>query len=239
MTASESLQQLRRDLAQFRKVSPLPYWRLGFVEFMLNRAEECVAVGRLPEAEGLLKRVQMWLEQNQPRAASNAPSPETTRELQWDTPIIVANVERLRADLERKKRLVPAPEREAFQQGLQRVEHLLSEQKVRKARTELDAVRANLIRRLQRSYRARAQSIPLVRCADGVIRSSVRAARSNLQPVGPYNNQRAIEDVFALVGERDPIWVEDFAELYTSLQGFVERLGNPDKGIRKASRPTG
>lgn len=236
MTAAEQLQQLRRDLTQFRKVSSLPYWRLAFVEFLLNRVDECVAVGRLPEADGLCQRARHWLEQNQPKKTFGEHAPHDQREVQWDAPIVAANVARLRADLQRKKNLVPAPERESFHQGLKRVELLLADQKVGKARAELDTVRSSLIRRLQRSYRARAQAAPLVRNADGSIKPAVRPVRNPLQPVGPYNNQRAVEDVFTLVGERDPIWVEDFLELYNNLQGYVARLGNPDKNMRKPTR---
>jgi len=234
VNAHERLALLRTGLDEFRKTSHLPYWRLGFVEFLLDRAGEFIAVGRLPEADGVLLRAQTWLERNQPSNPEVTASSKATDDPYWDAPIVAGNVERLRADLQRKKRLVPAPEREAFQQGLQRVEHLLSQRKVRKAREELAVVRTNLIRRLQRSYRARAHAQPLVRGADGVIKVSPRRERSNLQPVGPYNNQRLLEDVVALVGERDPIWVEDFAELYSSLQGYVERLGNPEKQVRKA-----
>jgi len=236
VTSSEQLSQLRRDVAQFRKSTSLPYWRLGFVEFLLDRIADCIAVGRVPEADGLVLRVRSWLDKNQPRVQAASAVAGSTDEDAWDVPLIEANVIRLRADLQRKRQLVPAPERESFQQGLLKVEALLANRKVRKARAELDLVRANLIRRLQRSYRARAQSAPLVRYPDGAIRSSVRATRSALHPVGPYNNQRALEDVFSLVGERDPIWVEDFMELYSSLHGYVERLGTQDKGSAAKKR---
>ena len=231
----EHLQQVRQELTQFRKVTPLPYWRLGFVEFLLERAGECVAVGRLPEAEGLLGRAQAWLEKHRPLPQEHA-AVKSRVELSGDASLVESNLRRLRLDLQRKKHLVTAPEREAFSSGLRKVESLLSQDQVGKAKSELDTVRTSLIRRLQRSYRARATAAPLVRSSDGVIRLASRSQRSSLQPVGPYNNQRALEDVCALVGERDPIWVEDFVELFNSLQGYVERLGATDKNMRKPVR---
>lgn len=237
MDMRQRLADLRSAVADLRKSTALPYWRLGFVEFLLTRAEECLAVCRLPEAEGLAAKAENWLKQNRPTPANAGHAFAEGKDDGWDAPLIRANLDRVRGDLQRKRRLVPAPEREAFEQGLARVEKLLSEQRNRPARMELEQVRGNLIRRLQRSYRARAHVAPLVRAADGTVVPSVRVQRDPLQPVGPYNNQRLLDDVTLLVGERDPIWVEDFVELYNNLRGYLERLGPSDKSKRTQLKP--
>lgn len=236
MPHASRLSQLRQQLADFRKVSTLPYWRIAFAEFLLTRAEESLAVGRVPEAQGLMDRMAHWLQLNQPRRLDQAKPAIKESNASRYTVLIQANLDRLRETLIRKKHLVPAPERESFQQGLLRVERKLGDQKYSEARQELDSVRTQLIRRLQRSYRARAKATPLVREADGSIRNWVRPERNHLLPVGPYNNQQTLGDVCQLVGERDPIWIEDFVELYSNLLGYVERLGDPEKNARKPVR---
>jgi hypothetical protein len=231
----ETIRTLRKELEQLRKNSALPYWRFTFAEFLLERAEESIAVGRSPEAQGLCERVRSWIAQS-----SSTETPEKSKKLareneQWNLPWVVDGAARLRTELDRKKRLVPLPEREGFLRGLDTVERLVSEQQTVAARAELRAVRSGLIRRLQRSYRAWA-ALPLVRHSDGSIRPSARTMRApSLYPIGPYNNQYALEEVLDLVGERDPIWVEDFIALYSDLQGSADRLGvSSEKAVRKA-----
>jgi hypothetical protein len=236
MTVASQIQKLRRDLTQFRKENSMPYWRLSYVEFLLERATECIAVKREPEAAGILKRIESWFVQNQPKSTTPNNKELQLQPTRLDVTLLESTVARVRSELQRKRQLVPGPDREAFENSLTRVEHLLDNGQVRKARSELENVRTNLIRRLQRSYRARSHTAPLVRNSDGTVKPSVRVVRSSVHPVGPYNNQRALEDVFDLVGERDPIWIEDFGELFHNLQGFVERLGNPDKNMRKPGR---
>jgi hypothetical protein len=47
--------------------------------------------------------------------------------------------------------------------------------------------------------------------------------------VGLYNSQRTLDGSFALIGERDPIWVEDFLELYDNLVKITDRLAPVEK----------
>jgi hypothetical protein len=47
--------------------------------------------------------------------------------------------------------------------------------------------------------------------------------------VGPYNALHTMEETFHVVGERDPIWIEDFLEIYNDLFRIVERLVPQDK----------
>jgi hypothetical protein len=77
-----------------------------------------------------------------------------------------------------------------------------------------------LIARLRRSYRAR------------VVASSVYNG-NYVQPtgsvVGLYNSLHTLEETFHIVGEHDPIWIEDFLEIYNDLFRIVDRLVPQDK----------
>ena len=47
--------------------------------------------------------------------------------------------------------------------------------------------------------------------------------------VGPYNSRHTLEEMFQIVGERDPIWIEDFLDVYNDLFRIAERLVPQEK----------
>jgi hypothetical protein len=47
--------------------------------------------------------------------------------------------------------------------------------------------------------------------------------------VGLYNAQHTLEETLHIVGERDPIWIEDFLEIYNELFRIVEKLNPQEK----------
>ena len=47
--------------------------------------------------------------------------------------------------------------------------------------------------------------------------------------MGPYNSRHTLEETFQVIGERDPIWIEDFLDIYNDLFRIVERLVPQDK----------
>jgi hypothetical protein len=129
---------------------------------------------------------------------------------------------RIKDDFNQKKQLIPAPERDSFSRRLDKIESWIEEVKILKAREDLLAVRLSLIARLKRSYRARTLTF-----APQSKNSSISRASSSM--VGLYNAQHTLENTFSLIGERDPIWVEDFLEVYNNLFKYVERLAVKDK----------
>jgi hypothetical protein len=100
------------------------------------------------------------------------------------------------------------------------VEDWIREGKLLQAHDELLALRTALIARLRRSFRARLVATDLYRGTASVPAGSL---------VGPYNALHTLEETFHVVGERDPIWIEDFLEIYNDLFRVVERLVPQDK----------
>ena len=78
-----------------------------------------------------------------------------------------------------------------------------------------------LIVRLRRSYRARLAAVMAYR--------SGNYAQPEGTQVGLYNAQHTLEETLHIVGERDPIWIEDFLEIYNELFRIVEKLNPQEK----------
>jgi hypothetical protein len=138
----------------------------------------------------------------------------------WNADMLRGIIAQIRNTLTEKKMLVPSTERDAITRRLDLVEKWIAESKILEAHQELLALRSALIARLRRSYRAR-------------LASSDYRSGSFVQPagtlVGPYNARHTLEETFQVVGERDPIWVEDFLDIYNDLFRIVERLVPQDK----------
>ena len=47
--------------------------------------------------------------------------------------------------------------------------------------------------------------------------------------VGLYNSLHTLEETFHIAGEHDPIWIEDFLEIYNDLFRIVDRLVPQEK----------
>jgi len=230
----KQLETLRQRLQDLRRVSALPYWRSSFADFLLERTQEYIAVGREPEAKGVMARVEAWLERQEATArkphGAGALAPQVKLQL-WRQQDLERVLARLRSELQARRALIPTPEREALITRLDRVEKALQKGHLEEAKGELNAVRVAWIRRLTRSYRAWSTQ-PRSVGGFGMPARNVNA-RMALVPTGPYNTRRNIEDMMRLVGERDPIWVEDLMEVYHDLFQYVERLSDPDKKKRR------
>ena len=218
--------KLRQRVLELRKESALPWWRASYAEFLLDRADEFSAVGREEETQGTLERVEHWIHEQESLMrhtiqAKIAQAPVRIR--LWSEQDLQALLHRLRRDIAQRKELIPGPERDALLSRLQRVEKHLAAGLHDEAKGELNAVRAAFVRRLTRSYRAWSQ-VPSVS-------ASAKAAtkRNDLNPAGPYNSRRNLDEVVNLVSERDPIWMEDFIEVYNDLMQYAIRLSDPDK----------
>lgn len=216
---------IRASLDTIRKSGKIAYWRLSFAETLFNRAGEYVLVGREPEALETCSRIDRWLARHLPKLS------EKPREL---PPIVAFNAEYLqsvldsiRKTLAEKRPLIPAPERESALRHLELLSKMLERGELRRLHDETIALRSSLIARLKRSYRARSALLPL----KNVFRE--QSAMPTSEMVGLYNSQKTLENAFNLVGERDPIWVEDFLELYSELFRYVETLA-PEKKNKKA-----
>ena len=215
------LTELRQQTEKIRKSRGVPYWRLSYAEFMLQRADEYLLVDRHPEAQMVCDRLQNWLEKNAPAADARV-GIQNPKIVFWTSPFLKKIILDLRSILSSKKQLIPAPERDSFFRRLEKIEGWVDEGRFLKAREDLLAVRLGLIARLKRSYRARALSSNLKTKAD-------RDSSPSTSMIGLYNAQHTLENTFYLIGERDPIWVEDFLETYNNLFKYVERLAPKDK----------
>lgn len=215
----EFVANLKQRVDAIRKSGSVPHWRMVYADSLLTRAQEYIAVDRMPEAKLVAEKIDRWIVSHTPveedTAVSNAPAVEL-----WNKPLLTEISERIRKTLLAKRLLVPSTERDSILRRLDVVASWIEDGKFLKAHDELLSLRAALIARLRRSYRAR------------IVAKT--AYQGNTAPltgalVGPYNAQHTLEETFHIVGERDPIWVEDFLEIYNDLFRIVERLVPPEK----------
>ena len=215
----ERIDSIRRSIDAIRKSGTLPHWRMVYAERLLERAGDYVAIDREPEAGMVLDKLTRWIATHEPKVKTEA-AVEKAPMVFWNAKMLLDMVERIRTTIAQKKMLVPAMEREAILRRVDMVGKWISESKFLEAHDELLSLRSALIARLRRSYRAR-------------LASSDYRSGSFVQPagtlVGPYNARHTLEETFQVVGERDPIWVEDFLDIYNDLFRVVERLVPQEK----------
>ena len=215
----ERLDSIRQNIDAIRKSGKLSHWRMVYAENLLNRAGEYVAVDRLPEAGMVADKLERWIKTHTPRVDSAERFSETPMVF-WNADMLMAMSAKLKQTLLDKRQLVPSTERDSTIRRLTLVEGWIREGKLLQAHDELLSLRTALIARLRRSLRARLVATDLYRGTASVPAGSL---------VGPYNALHTLEETFHVVGERDPIWIEDFLEIYNDLFRVVERLVPQDK----------
>lgn len=215
----ERIEAVRRTIDSIRKSGSLPHWRMVYADTLLERAADYIAIDRAPEAEMVLDKLTRWTETHMPPEASDAAN-DSAPIVFWNAEMLGKIVAQVRETLAKKKMLVPSMERDAISRRIDLVEKMIADAKLHEAHEELLSLRSALIARLRRSYRARLAS------SDYRHGSFVQPAGSL---VGPYNARHTLEETFQVVGERDPIWVEDFIDIYNDLFRIVERLVPQDK----------
>lgn len=220
MTAAKNL------LQKIRQEGNLPWWRTSYAECMIQRAEEYIAVGRHDEWVMVLDRLDQWfamIEKKFQRESSFSMRFAAVKSIQvWNRDLQEDILHRLERELEDRAPLIPLTERQAIQKQLKEVTILIGKEELDLSHKKLRVIRESWIRRLVRSYRAWKPTESTV----------VRSIPKSLQPAGPYNARRNLEDLVTLVSERDPIWMEDFWELYHELFQYAERL-TPQAPTRK------
>ena len=209
----ERLDTIRQNMDALRKSGKFPHWRMVYAEYLLSRAQDYLAIERTPEAGIVLDKLDRWLSAH--KVAENATAPMCF----WGKDFLEKTITQIRGTLAAKGMLVPPMERESIGRRLKLAEQSIAAGNFQEAYEELLALRSSLITRLRRSFRARV--------------SAAQAYRSGALPegslVGPYNAQHTLEETMHIVGERDPIWIEDFLEIYNELFRVVERLVPQDK----------
>jgi hypothetical protein len=212
------IDQVRQSLGDLRKSGKMPHWRMVYAENMLSRAQDYVAIDRLPEATTVLEKLDRWVNTHRVKEHRSFES-ETVPMCFWTKEILEKTVAQIRQTLAAKGMLVPPMERESINHRLKLVEQWLGEGKLQEAHDELMVLRNSLITRLRRSFRARI--------------SALTAYKTGTQPegslIGLYNAQHTLEETLHIVGERDPIWIEDFLEIYNELFRVVEKIVPQDK----------
>lgn len=215
----ERLDSIRQNIDAIRKSGKLPHWRMVYADNLFNRAEEYLAVDRLPEAGMVADKLERWIKTHTPRMDASERFAENPMVF-WNGDLLLSMSAKLKQTLVEKRQLVPATERDSTLRRLTLVEDWIREGKLLQAHDELLALRTALIARLRRSFRARLVATDLYRGTASVPAGSL---------VGPYNALHTLEETFHVVGERDPIWVEDFLEIYNDLFRIVERLVPQEK----------
>ncbi|MCQ2104830.1 MAG: hypothetical protein MJZ26_03460 [Fibrobacter sp.] len=216
----ERLENLRLNIDAIRKSGKLPHWRMVYADNLLNRAGEYVAVDRLPEAQMVAEKLERWVKTHSPKEDADVRFAENPIVI-WKAPLLQNISGQIKATLANKRQLIPATERDAILRRLNLVESWINAGEFLQAHDELLSLRAALIARLRRSYRAR-QAV----FSAGMMGGMAQPAGAL---IGPYNARHTLEETFHVVGERDPIWIEDFLEIYNDLFRIVERLVPQDK----------
>ena len=216
---SQKLSEIKASIDAIRKSDKLSHWRMVYADTLYTRAQEYVAVDRFPEASLVAQKLDRWVVAHKPALVTNTVDARPPM-IFWNENLLNNIVGRIRSTLEAKKMLVPSTERDSINRRLNHVEEWIQKGEFLVAHDELLALRSGLIARLRRSYRAR------------VVASSAYGG-GYVQPagsvVGLYNSLHTLEETFHIVGEHDPIWIEDFLEIYNDLFRIVDRLVPQDK----------
>ena len=216
---AEKLSGIKESIDAIRKTGKLSHWRMVYADTLCTRAQEYVAVDRYPEAKLVAEKLERWIHAHKPALETNKADTRPPM-IFWNVDLLNNIVARIRSTLETKKMLVPATERDSINRRLNLVETWIQKGEYLVAHDELLALRSALIARLRRSYRAR------------VVATSAYSG-GFVQPtssmVGLYNSLHTLEETFHIVGEHDPIWIEDFLEIYNDLFRIVDRLVPQDK----------
>ncbi|PWJ61347.1 MULTISPECIES: hypothetical protein [unclassified Fibrobacter] len=213
------LDTLKQSIDAIRKSGKLPHWRMVYADNLLTRAGEYLAVDRLPEAQMVADKLDRWISSHTPKVETDNRFAENPMVF-WNAEILGGISERIKKTLNEKRSLVPNTERETILRRLSLVEDWVKNGNVLAAHEELLSLRGALISRLRRSYRARLVAADLYQ-------GNVVQPAGSL--VGLYNARHTLEETFHVVGERDPIWIEDFLEIYNDLFRIVERLVPQEK----------
>ena len=216
---TKKLSDIKQSIDAIRKSGRLSHWRMVYADTLYTRAQEYVAVERFPEACLVVQKLERWIKAHKPALEKNKGDVRPPM-IFWNAEILNKIVERIRTTLEAKKMLVPSTERDSINRRLNLVDGWIKKGEYLVAHDELLALRSALIARLRRSYRAR------------VVASSAYNGHF-VQPtgsaVGLYNSLHTLEETFHIVGEHDPIWIEDFLEIYNDLFRIVDRLVPQEK----------
>ncbi len=215
----ERLDNIRQNIDSIRKSGKIPHWRMVYADSLLNRAGEYLAVDRLPEATKVADKLDRWIKTHSVHLDSQDRFAENPMVF-WNADLLLATSAKLKQTLAEKRLLVPATERESTLRRLNVVEAWIREGLLLQAHEELLSLRSALIARLRRSLRARLVAADLYHGTVALPAGS---------QVGPYNSLHTLEETFHVVGERDPIWIEDFLEIYNDLFRITERLVPQDK----------
>ena len=216
----ERIDSIRQDVDSIRKSGKLPHWRMVYADALLARAQDYMAVDRSPEAVRVLDKLDRWVDSHRPKVADNGRADFAPISI-WNAEMLTDVVNRIRRTLSAKGPLIPATERESVNRRLKVVEQWIAEKNFLDAHDELLSLRTALIIRLRRSYRARLAAVMAYR--------SGNYAQPEGTQVGLYNAQHTLEETLHIVGERDPIWIEDFLEIYNELFRIVEKLNPQEK----------
>ena len=216
---TEKLSEIKASIDAIRKTGKLSHWRMVYADTLYTRAQEYVAVDRYPEAKLVAQKLDRWIQAHKPALETNTGDARPPM-IFWNADLLNNIVKRIRSTLDAKKMLVPSTERDSINRRLNIVEEWIKKGDFLVAHDELLALRSALIARLRRSYRAR------------IVASSAYSG-GYVQPagstVGLYNSLHTLEETFHIVGEHDPIWIEDFLEIYNDLFRIVDRLVPQDK----------
>jgi len=221
----ESLQQQRR----------LSWWQQRYGFSLLEKMEDFRLAGWEKEAELCMERLEQWLSRHAPaaddvgeRIQSRDPFSESIRSG------LLRNVENLTRLLTRKRLLIPRLERENLEAELDAFRsNMESGNPDESDISSFQRLRTRVIQRIRRSLRA--QDLVPVKGR----RSAFQLPESQNQIViGPYNNRSNLLNTFRMVGEQDPIWVEDLMECYHRLMKFEEKISSAIPANRTTRKNT-
>ncbi|MCL2282694.1 MAG: hypothetical protein FWC26_05190 [Fibromonadales bacterium] len=146
------------------------------------------------EAELLQKRLNSLAE----KPAENTSA--AVKKIQAKNPIIEITRNNLQTKLASETRRIPELEKQ----------YILKSASKAKTLKELESLQIAYIERLLKIRRAS--------CASSARAQDFAPLNGNtVGDTGPYNNEKAFSDALQLIYSQDPLWIEDFKELYFSI----------------------
>ena len=137
----------------------------------------------------------------------------------WTAEYLQKEISRLDNAFKQRRILLPIPERDGFLKQLSYAKKLLDNEEKEEAQGIIFEVRKLWLRRMLRSQRAWARVYKQQREPKTSFKVKGSAA-------GPYNSILAVHQFTEIIGERDPIWVEDMLDLYNNLFNYQEKFGS-------------
>jgi hypothetical protein len=220
-----SVQHWYSKLDELQQHMQVPWWKLKYAKGLLARIDDFLQMGMQQEATVLISRLQLWMARHQATPNTQVVAKQSVYVAEESfthagAEAFEKGVLQMHRQFKRYKQLIPRPERIVMQSDLDVLQQSvrgLEERDVSELMHSLQSLRARFIQRLRRSLRAVRSQPGTVEQQEFSLETPNKEKIMMNTPVGPYNNHKNFFQTLSVVGDRDPIWVEDFMQCYHHL----------------------